>query len=61
MLDKEGPVFSEKETAYIFQGQAQNKGSQHALQKLESLDIVRYLPVLGRNLRVLQERFWTNP
>lgn len=57
--DKEGPVFSEQETAFIFQGQAQNKGSQHALQKLESLDIVRYLPVLGRNLKVLYEKFRT--
>jgi hypothetical protein len=54
----EGPIFSENETAFIFQGQTQNKGSQHALQKLENFDIVRYLPVLGRNLRRLQEHFW---
>ena len=56
---KEGPVFSEEETAFILQDQPQNKASQHARQKLEILDMVEYLPVLGRNLRVLQERFWT--
>ena len=50
-----GPVFSENETAFIFQGHTQNKDSQHALQKLEKLDIVRYLPVLGRNLRILHD------
>jgi hypothetical protein len=54
---KEGPVFSEKETAFILQGQAQNKGSKHALKKLESLDMIEYLPVLGRNLRALHEQF----
>lgn len=54
---KEGPVFSEKETAFILQGQAQNENSQSARQKLESLDMAGYLPVLGRNLRVLHEQF----
>jgi hypothetical protein len=48
---KEGPVFSEKETAFILQGQPQNKDSQSARQKLESLDMAGYLPVLGRNLK----------
>jgi epoxyqueuosine reductase len=54
---KEGPVFSEKETAFILQGQAQNENSQSARQKLESLDMAGYLPVLGRNLRALHEQF----
>jgi epoxyqueuosine reductase len=56
---KEGPVFSEKETAFILQGQPQNKDSQSARQKLESLDMAGYLPVLGRNLKVLHEQFRT--
>jgi len=56
---KEGPVFSEKETAFILQGQPQNSVSQQAIQKLESLDMIEYLPVLGRNLRVLHEQLRT--
>jgi hypothetical protein len=48
---KEGPVFSERETAFILQDQPQNKVPQTALQKLESLDMAGYLPVLGRNLK----------
>ena len=54
-----GPVFSEEETAFILLGQPQNKVSQHARQKLQSLDMAEYLPVLGRNLRVLHERLRT--
>jgi epoxyqueuosine reductase len=56
---KEGPVFSEKETAFILQGQPQNKVPQHAIQKLESLDMIEYLPVLGRNLKVLHDQLRT--
>jgi epoxyqueuosine reductase len=54
---KEGPVFSEKETAFILQDQPENKASKHALKKLESLDMIEYLPVLGRNLRALHGQF----
>ena len=56
---KNGPVFSEKETAFILQGQPQNEVSQLTFQKLESLDMIEYLPVLGRNLTVLYEQFRT--
>ena len=58
---KQGPVFSEEETAFILQGHPQNKVSQHAIQKLERLDMIEYLPVLGRNLRALHERLGTRP
>jgi epoxyqueuosine reductase len=51
-----GPVFSENETARIIQGSQQDAFPQHAIQKLESLDMIDYLPVLGRNLKVLHEQ-----
>jgi epoxyqueuosine reductase len=49
----EGPVFSEGETDFILQNAPLREGSQAALQKLEHMDIIEYLPVLGRNLRAL--------
>ncbi|UCD78680.1 MAG: epoxyqueuosine reductase [Desulfobacterales bacterium] len=53
---REGPVFSEEETAGILQGHPQSKIPQEAIQKLTNLDLIEYLPVLGRNLAVLLKR-----
>jgi epoxyqueuosine reductase len=52
---KEGPVFSEAETDFILQGRSQEKKTQDAINKLENLDIIEYLPVLGRNLNALHD------
>jgi epoxyqueuosine reductase len=54
---KEGPVFSEKETALIVQGTPKDEILQNANEKMASMDMIGYLPVLGRNLRVLHEQF----
>jgi len=56
MSIEEGPVFSEKETALILQGTSKDEISQKTIEKLVSLDMISYLPVLGRNLKVLQEQ-----
>jgi epoxyqueuosine reductase len=53
MSIKEGPVFSEKETALILQGTPKNELPRNLIKKFESLDMIYYLPVLGRNLRQL--------
>jgi epoxyqueuosine reductase len=50
----EGPVFSEKETALILQGTPKDEYPQNAVKKFESVDMIYYLPVLGRNLNALQ-------
>jgi epoxyqueuosine reductase len=50
---KEGPVFSEAETDFILQIEPHKEMLQAAIQKLEQLDAIEYLPVLGRNLKVL--------
>ncbi len=50
---EEGPEFSEKETALMLQGAPRSEFPQNAIDKLESLDMIEYLPVLGRNLSVL--------
>jgi epoxyqueuosine reductase len=52
----EGPVFSDVETEFILNGGPQEKVSRQAIQKLEHLDMIEYLPVLGRNLRALHEQ-----
>lgn len=49
----EGPVFSEEETDFILQNATLKEVPQSAIQKLEQLDVIEYLPVLGRNLRTL--------
>jgi len=49
----EGPVFSEEETDFIIQNAPLREVPQSTIQKLEHLDMVEYLPVLGRNLRAL--------
>ena len=59
MSIKEGPVFSEKETALVLQGAPKNEFPQNAVQKFESLDMICYLPVLGRNLNALQNQTLT--
>ncbi len=57
MSIEEGPVFSEKETAFILRDPSQDEISQNTIEKLASLDMVEYLPVLGRNLRELHAQF----
>lgn len=53
MSIEEGPEFSDKETALMLQGAPESEFPQNAIDKLESLDMIGYLPVLGRNLREL--------
>jgi epoxyqueuosine reductase len=50
---KEGPIFSEKETALIVQGTSKDEFPQNAIEKMASMDMIGYLRVLGRNLSVL--------
>jgi len=50
---EEGPVFSEEETSALLQGKVPNEIPPTVIQKLTNLDLIEYLPVLGRNLRVL--------
>ena len=52
----EGPVFTREETDFILQSSPQTKESQNAIQKLNSLDMIEYLPVLDRNLKALQSQ-----
>jgi epoxyqueuosine reductase len=54
-LVKDGPVFSEAETTALLQGKVPNEIPQTAIQKLEQMDVIEYLPVLGRNLMVLHK------
>jgi len=56
---EEGPEFSEKETALILQGTPQDEFPQNIVKKFESLDMIYYLPVLGRNLYSLQNQMMT--
>jgi epoxyqueuosine reductase len=56
---EEGPVFSEDETALILLGTPKNEVPRHVIQKLKNLDMIEYLPVLGRNLRALQNQTLT--
>jgi epoxyqueuosine reductase len=53
---EEGPEFSEHETALILQHTPKIELPQQSIEKLESLDMIGYLPVLGRNLKVLNEQ-----
>jgi epoxyqueuosine reductase len=53
---EDGPVFSENETALILQGASQDEFPQHSLEKLQRIDMIEYLPVLGRNLNVLKSQ-----
>ncbi|NIO48431.1 MAG: FeS-binding protein [Candidatus Aminicenantes bacterium] len=50
---EEGPIFSPLETKFILQAKAKDEMSELTIEKLESLDIVEYIDVLGRNLRAL--------
>jgi len=51
----QGPVFSEEETAFILRSAPPKEVPPAAIQKLEQLDMIEYLTVLGRNLRVLHK------
>ncbi len=53
---EEGPVFSENESAVILLGTPKNEVPRNVIQKLKNLDMIEYLPVLGRNLRALQNQ-----
>ncbi|CAB1060317.1 hypothetical protein D1BOALGB6SA_5083 [Olavius sp. associated proteobacterium Delta 1] len=53
---EDGPVFSENETALILQGTPKSESPRNTIEKMESLDMIGYLPVLGRNLKVLHEQ-----
>ena len=53
---EEGPVFSENETAVILLGTPKNEVPRNVIQNLKNLDMIEYLPVLGRNLRALQNQ-----
>lgn len=52
---EEGPTFSQLETNFILQGKPKYKMPKITIDKLESLDIIEYIDVLGRNLRALIE------
>jgi epoxyqueuosine reductase len=52
---EEGPTFSELETNFILQKRPRHKMPKVTIDKLESLDIIEYVDVLGRNLRALIE------
>ncbi len=54
---KDGPVFSEQETAFMLQNTPPKKIPQAVIQKLEQLDMIEYLPVLGRNLIALHDHW----
>jgi epoxyqueuosine reductase len=54
MSIEDGPVFSENETAFILQGAPKSEFPQNTIEKIESLDLIGYLPVLGRNLKALR-------
>ena len=49
----EGPTFSAEETECIVQNVGQDKLSSETIKKLDQLDMMEYLDVLGRNLQAL--------
>jgi len=53
MSTREGAGFNEKETALILHGKGQDGIPQAAIEKLERMDMIEHLPVLGRNLNAL--------
>lgn len=52
----EGPTFSASETDAILQGTSNIEVPRRVVQKLKKLDLIEYLPVLGRNLNALQNQ-----
>jgi len=52
----DGPAFSESETDAILQGASNIEVPWNVDQKLKKLDMIEYLPVLGRNLDALQNK-----
>jgi epoxyqueuosine reductase len=55
-LTEEGPVFSEEETSFLLQDTPHGKIPQNIISKLERLDLIEYLDVIGRNLKVLLQK-----
>jgi epoxyqueuosine reductase len=55
----DGPTFSGQETDFIMQKTSPDKLPRETVQKLDQLDMLEYLGVLGRNLQVLvsKQRF----
>ena len=56
----EGAVFSEEETARILSSTQENELPRDTVKKLDQLDMLEYLNVLGRNLQVLISKRQTN-
>jgi epoxyqueuosine reductase len=53
---EDGSKFSEEETADTVNGVSEDKIAEESVTKLETLGMMEYLDVLGRNLKVLIER-----
>jgi epoxyqueuosine reductase len=53
---KNGPLFSENETASILSGASKSEEPDTVIEKLKQLDLIEYLPVLGRNLSALRKQ-----
>ncbi|MBW2478438.1 MAG: hypothetical protein JRF38_00505 [Deltaproteobacteria bacterium] len=52
----DGPTFSAQETDFIMQTAGQDKLPRETVQKLDQLDMIEYLGVLGRNLQALASK-----
>jgi epoxyqueuosine reductase len=55
-LVEQGPVFSEEETSFLLQDTPYGKIPQNTIPKIERLDLIENLDVIGRNLQVLLEK-----
>ena len=53
---EEGPTFSQQETASLFQNRSGPRITEETIAKLEKLDLIEYLDILGRNLKVLMNK-----
>jgi epoxyqueuosine reductase len=53
---KEGPVFDSEETALLLEGATEDDLPAGTLDKLKGLDMMEYLPVIGRNLKAVLPR-----
>jgi epoxyqueuosine reductase len=52
---EEGPTFSQQETASLFLNRSGPRISEETIAKLEKLDLIEYLDILGRNLKALMD------
>ncbi len=52
---EEGPIFSEQETASLFDGVRKDTMPSTTIAKLETLSMMEYVNVLGRNLKAIIE------